>query len=87
MTQASKHGPAQRGPCVASVRQVWRFQEFLLICGFRLDGRRDGGYGKNGVLSLYESWHAAEPGKGYDAKAAEWRAKLPKADEVEPAKR
>ena len=30
------------------------------------------------IISLYESWHAAEPGKGYDAKAAEWRAKLPK---------
>lgn len=25
---------------------------------------------------LYEQWHAAEPDKGYDAKAAEWRAKL-----------
>ncbi len=25
---------------------------------------------------LYEAWHAAEPDKGYDAKAAEWRAKL-----------
>ncbi len=49
-------------------------------------GRTAGGYGKNGVLSLYESWHAAEPGKGYGAKAAEWRAKLPKADESETAK-
>ncbi|MCH8963861.1 MAG: serine/threonine protein kinase [Planctomycetes bacterium] len=29
------------------------------------------------LVSLYESWHAAEPGQGYDAKAAEWRAKLP----------
>ena len=38
------------------------------------------------IVSLYESWHAAEPGKGYDAKAAEWRAKLPKVDEAEPAK-
>ena len=26
--------------------------------------------------NLYDAWHAAEPGKGYDAKAAEWRAKL-----------
>jgi len=32
------------------------------------------------TIKLYESWDAAEPGKGYDAKAAEWRAKLP----VEP---
>ncbi len=29
------------------------------------------------VVDLYEAWHAAEPGKGYDAKADEWRAKLP----------
>jgi len=28
--------------------------------------------------NLYEAWDAAEPGKGYDAKAAEWRGKLPK---------
>jgi tetratricopeptide (TPR) repeat protein len=27
---------------------------------------------------LYESWHLAEPGKGYDAKATEWLAKVPK---------
>lgn len=26
---------------------------------------------------LYTAWHEAEPDKGYDAKAAEWRAKLP----------
>ena len=29
---------------------------------------------------LYEAWHAAEPGKGYDAKAADWRVKLNKTD-------
>ena len=32
------------------------------------------------MVDLYEAWHAAEPGQGYDAKAAQWRAKLP--DEV-----
>ncbi len=38
------------------------------------------------LVDLYESWHAAEPGKGYDAKAAECRAKLPPDDEaVKPA--
>ena len=31
------------------------------------------------VVDLYEAWHVAEPGKGYDTKADEWRAKLPKA--------
>jgi serine/threonine protein kinase/tetratricopeptide (TPR) repeat protein len=28
------------------------------------------------LVDLYDAWHAAEPDKGYDAKAAEWRAKL-----------
>ena len=28
------------------------------------------------LIALYESWIAAEPGKGYAEKAAEWRAKL-----------
>jgi tetratricopeptide (TPR) repeat protein len=27
-------------------------------------------------VALYDAWHAAEPDKGYDARAAEWRAKL-----------
>ena len=35
------------------------------------------------IIALYETWDAAEPGKGYDAKVAEWKAKLPAA---EPAK-
>ncbi len=29
------------------------------------------------LAKFYVSWHAAELGKGYDVKAAEWRAKLP----------
>ena len=28
------------------------------------------------LAKFYESWHTAEPCKGYDAKAAEWRANL-----------
>jgi hypothetical protein len=28
------------------------------------------------VVDLYTDWHEAEPEAGYDAKAAEWRAKL-----------
>ena len=28
------------------------------------------------VVDLYTAWDAAEPGKGYDAKAAEWKLKL-----------
>ncbi len=33
------------------------------------------------IIQLYEAWHSAKPGMGYDTKAAQWRAKLPK---VEP---
>jgi serine/threonine protein kinase/tetratricopeptide (TPR) repeat protein len=32
------------------------------------------------LADLYTAWHAAEPGNGYDVKAAEWRAKLTEAD-------
>ena len=28
------------------------------------------------IIKLYDAWHAAEPNQGYDAKAAEWRARL-----------
>ena len=34
------------------------------------------------LAKFTESWYAAEPGQGYDAKAADWRAKLPPADEA-----
>ena len=29
-----------------------------------------------GLIDLYTAWDKAQPGKGYDAKAAEWKAKL-----------
>lgn len=29
------------------------------------------------ITQLYTDWNAAEPGKGYDAKSAEWNARLP----------
>jgi eukaryotic-like serine/threonine-protein kinase len=32
-----------------------------------------------GLIDLYTAWHAAEPGKGHDAKAAQWKAQLEKA--------
>ena len=35
-----------------------------------------------GLADLYEAWHAAEPGEGYDLKAAECQTRL---DEAEPA--
>ena len=28
------------------------------------------------IVRLYETWNIAEPGKGYDARASEWRARL-----------
>jgi tetratricopeptide (TPR) repeat protein len=31
-----------------------------------------------GLQMLYEAWDKAEPGKGYDVKAGEWKAKAPK---------
>ena len=40
----------------------------------------------NFLIDLYESWDVAETGKGFAERAAEWRAKLPKTDEAEPAK-
>jgi len=38
----------------------------------------------HGLVDLYTAWDAAEPGKGYDAKAAEWRGKLPAPAESAP---
>jgi nephrocystin-3 len=38
--------------------------------------RRYVSFGLNGVVELYDAWHTAEPGQGYDAKAADWREKL-----------
>ncbi len=35
---------------------------------------------------LYEVWDKAEPGKGYDTKAAEWKAKLDAAPPTLPNK-
>jgi tetratricopeptide (TPR) repeat protein len=32
------------------------------------------------LIELYEAWHTAEPDKGHDATAAEWKAKLPPAE-------
>ena len=39
------------------------------------------------LVDLYESWDAAEPGKGYADKAAEWRAKLQPDAEEPPGSR
>jgi serine/threonine protein kinase len=31
---------------------------------------------KQAIVDLYTDWHAAQPGKGYDTKAQEWKARL-----------
>jgi eukaryotic-like serine/threonine-protein kinase len=33
------------------------------------------------LADLYDAWHAAEPDQGYDAKAEQWRARLPQQEE------
>ncbi len=38
------------------------------------DGRTIGGV--KALIDLYDAWHAADPGAGHDAQAAEWRVKL-----------
>ena len=35
------------------------------------------------LVDLYTAWHEAEPGKGYDAKAAQWRAKLEQTNQTQ----
>lgn len=30
----------------------------------------------NGLVELYDAWHATEPNEGHDAKAAEWRSRI-----------
>ena len=38
-----------------------------------------------GLIDLYDAWHEFEPGQDYDAKADEWRAKLPVEESPAPA--
>ena len=40
------------------------------------DLRKEAAETAGALVELYEARHAAEPGEGYDATAAEWRAKL-----------
>ena len=38
------------------------------------------------LVDMYVAWNKAEPGKGYDAKAAEWSKKLAAIDAANPIK-
>ena len=42
----------------------------------RGESHRDTRNCNQALIDLYSAWHVAQPGKGYDAKAAEWRTKL-----------
>ena len=55
----------------------------LIFAGLGPDHERTIGAIKS-LSDLYDAWHEAEPDKGYDAKAAEWLAKLPEPDETVP---
>ena len=39
------------------------------------------------LVALYDSWEKVEPGKGHDARAAEWKAKLAAIKPVTPQKK
>ncbi len=51
----------------------------LIFAGLGSDNERTVGAIKS-LSDLYGAWHAAEPGRGYDAKADQWRAKLPQVE-------
>jgi hypothetical protein len=42
---------------------------------------------RQGLADLYAKWDKAVPGQGYDAKAAAWRAKLPRETAPRPRER
>ncbi|MFH1418459.1 MAG: tetratricopeptide repeat protein, partial [Planctomycetota bacterium] len=48
----------------------------MLVAALGAEHKRTIGLIKS-LTDLYDAWHAAEPAKGYDAKAAQWRKQLP----------
>lgn len=72
----------QHGRSLAAVKRYADAEAELLAAqeGFSntlgIDHRRTKGT-IEALIDLYDAWHEAEPDKGYDAKAAEWRTKLP----------
>ena len=72
----------QHGRTLTAVQRFGEAETELLEAyeGYVETRGRDHRYTKGAVealVDLYDAWHAAEPDQGYDAKAAEWRAKLP----------
>ncbi|MFG0285561.1 MAG: tetratricopeptide repeat protein [Phycisphaerales bacterium JB039] len=80
----------QYGISLTSLRRFAEAEEALLEAYSgavaRTHGRPDHpavGQYCQAVIDLYSAWDAAEPDQGYDLKAAEWRAKLPPAEDSE----
>ena len=50
----------------------------ILTSGHSADDGKEVATAIETLIALYDVWHEAEPDNGYDARAAEWRAKLPR---------
>jgi tetratricopeptide (TPR) repeat protein len=59
----------------AEANQLEAYANFVKAPGLFPQDTRDS---VQALVDFYVAWDKAEPGKGHDAKAAEWRAKLPK---------
>ena len=52
------------------------FEAAGILDGPTTDGSKERTACINACARLYEAWDRAEPGRGFDGKAAEWRSKL-----------
>jgi len=50
------------------------FQVFLFLAGYDLCGRDSSA---QRLIGFYATWNVADPGRGYEKKANEWRTNLP----------
>jgi tetratricopeptide (TPR) repeat protein len=75
--------PARLGyaECLVKMERFTDAERELMEClgGLTNAARNNPGVSKpviESLIRMYDSWHAAEPGSGHDAKAAQWRARL-----------
>jgi hypothetical protein len=61
------------GEALAGLGRFREAEPLLLRAWDHLAERRDCA---QRLVSLYEAWHTAEPGGGFDAKAAQWKGRL-----------
>ena len=71
------------GECLTALGQYERAQSLLIEAYDNCKAvEGSSGYyawlGSKDLVRLYEAWHKVDPERGYDAQAAEWRAKVPK---------